>query len=141
MKNSYDIVADAVREYWKNNYPQTVIAFFYQKYEFNDKWEWHEELVECSAFNDYETVIYQNDFCEGQTCVKDISIIPLDDIIECYVKKYIKSAQPEIIRCKDCCHHHYEHEIPYCDQINYGYGWKDDDFCSRAERRENERSN
>jgi len=46
------------------------------------------------------------------------------------------SAQPEIIRCKDCKHHHYESEdIPYCDRIDYGYGWKDYDFCSRAERR------
>ena len=45
-------------------------------------------------------------------------------------------AQPEIIRCKDCKHHHYERKgIPYCDNIDYGYGWKDDDFCSKAERR------
>lgn len=43
----------------------------------------------------------------------------------------------EIIRCKDCVHHHYEKSgIPYCDRIDYGYGWKDDDFCSHAERRE-----
>lgn len=49
------------------------------------------------------------------------------------------SAQPEIIRCKDCKHHHYESEdIPYCDRIDYGYGWKDYDFCSRAERRTDE---
>ena len=46
------------------------------------------------------------------------------------------SAQPEIIRCKDCKHHHYEGEdIPYCDRIDYGYGWKDNDYCSMAERR------
>ena len=130
MKNSYDIVADAVREYWKNNYPQTVIAFFYQKYEFNDKWEWHEELVECNAFNDYETVIYQNDFCECQTCVKDISIISLDDIIE----KYIESAQPEIIRCKDCIH---AGEKPIADgrylcDIHGTFMY----YCSDAERQE-----
>ena len=43
----------------------------------------------------------------------------------------------EIIRCKDCKHHHYDNkDIPYCDRIDYGYGWKDDDFCSLAERRE-----
>jgi hypothetical protein len=45
-------------------------------------------------------------------------------------------AQPEIIHCRDCKHHHYESKgIPYCDRIDYGYGWKEDDFCSRGERR------
>jgi hypothetical protein len=48
----------------------------------------------------------------------------------------LPSSQPEIIHCRDCKHHHYESKgIPYCDRIDYGYGWKDDDFCSRAERR------
>lgn len=47
----------------------------------------------------------------------------------------LPSAQP-LIRCQDCKHHHYEKDIPYCDRIDYGYGWKDSDFCSRAERRE-----
>ena len=45
------------------------------------------------------------------------------------------SAHPEIIRCKDCKYHHYEGDIPYCANIDYGYGWKDNDFCSKAERR------
>ena len=45
-------------------------------------------------------------------------------------------VQAEIVRCKDCKHHHYDSkDIPYCDRIDYGYGWKNDDFCSRAERR------
>lgn len=48
----------------------------------------------------------------------------------------LQSAQPEIIMCKDCKHHHYDGDAPYCDRISYGYGWKDDDFCSMAERRE-----
>lgn len=47
------------------------------------------------------------------------------------------SAQPEIIRCKDCKHHRYEGDIPYCYNADYGYGWNDDDFCSRAERKDN----
>ena len=44
----------------------------------------------------------------------------------------------QIVRCKYCKHHRYDRDIPYCDRIDYGYGWKDDDFCSRAERRTNE---
>ena len=41
-----------------------------------------------------------------------------------------------VVRCRDCIHHHYEStDIPYCDRIDYGYGWKDNDFCSRGERK------
>lgn len=47
------------------------------------------------------------------------------------------SAQPEIIRCKDCKHR--DVEDGFCE----GRGWPmqlvpDDDFCSKAERRKNE---
>lgn len=42
----------------------------------------------------------------------------------------------EVVRCKDCRHHHYQHGIPYCDRIDYGYGWQDYDFCSRGERKD-----
>ena len=56
--------------------------------------------------------------------------------VQCDLDK-VPSAQPEVVRCKDCKHHHYDSEdIPYCNRIDYGYGWKDYDFCSRAERRE-----
>lgn len=41
----------------------------------------------------------------------------------------------EVIRCKYCKYHHYDNGIPYCSNIDYGYGWKDEDFCSKAERR------
>ena len=49
------------------------------------------------------------------------------------------SAQPEVIHCRECRHHHYESkDIPYCDRIDYGYGWKDNDFCSKGKRRTDE---
>ena len=45
-----------------------------------------------------------------------------------------------VVRCRDCKHHHYEKHfdkrIPYCDRINYGYGWQDNDFCSHGERKD-----
>ena len=50
--------------------------------------------------------------------------------------------QPEITYCRDCKYHRYEHDktgdIPYCSNADYGYGWKDNDFCSRGERRTDE---
>lgn len=42
--------------------------------------------------------------------------------------KSLPSVQSEIIRCKDCVNHCYHEGIPYCMAIDYGYGWKDDDF-------------
>ena len=53
------------------------------------------------------------------------------------VLRALPSAQPEVIHCRECRHHHYESkDIPYCDRIDYGYGWNENDFCSRAERRQ-----
>ena len=58
-----------------------------------------------------------------------------DDAVEAI--EALPSEQPEIIHCRDCKWHRFDKDnIPYCYNIDYGYGWKDDDFCSRAERRE-----
>ena len=86
--NSYDIIANAVREYWKENYPTDVIAFFYQKYDFesDDEWEWCEELIYPEGSDNWDDVIFHSDFCEGQTCVKDITIVELDKITSYYVE-------------------------------------------------------
>ena len=51
----------------------------------------------------------------------------------------LPSAQPEIIRCKDCKHYYYadnriQQEQRYtCDL--YGDRWNPDDYCSYAERK------
>lgn len=42
-----------------------------------------------------------------------------------------------LVTCGGCEHYHYSIDnIPYCDRQDYGYGWKDDDYCSRGKRRE-----
>lgn len=86
-KNSYDYIADAVRTYWENTFPQDVVAFFRQKYSYDDKWESLGEVVFCEGYDDYETISSLNDFCEGQTCVKDITIVPLLEVIEYYASE------------------------------------------------------
>ena len=83
--------------------------------------------------NEENYFIWNNDWYEGEKDVALIDFFPVSEAIN-------PSAQPEIVRCKDCKHHHYEGDIPYCDRIDYGYGWKDNDYCSRAERRTDERS-
>ena len=49
----------------------------------------------------------------------------------------LPSAQPEIIRCKDCKHWQ-KSSINYNEYVCYwgGYVKQEDDFCSWAERRE-----
>lgn len=88
--DSYDIVAEAVRKFWRENRPQPVIAFFYQKYDYDNKWEWCEELIECESSYNYDMVIFQMDFCEGQEDVKDLTIASLDEVIDFYVKNKIR---------------------------------------------------
>ena len=46
----------------------------------------------------------------------------------------VPSAQPEIIRCKDCWH--YPSEYADCPMI--GWARNENDFCSKAERRTDE---
>ena len=85
-KNSYDYITDAVRTYWKNTFPQDVVAFFQQKYSYENKWERCEEVVFCKSDSDYETVSFLDDFCEGQTCIKNITIVPLSEVTGYYAR-------------------------------------------------------
>ena len=50
------------------------------------------------------------------------------------------SAQPEIIRCKECKHHSHDAEYGYdwCNRTSGVFRVKPEDFCSRAERRTDE---
>lgn len=44
----------------------------------------------------------------------------------------VLSAQPEIIRCKECKHYQGEDSWLHCNRVTWLNG--EDDFCSRAER-------
>lgn len=69
---------------------------------------------------------------------RQAAIDKLDPLFESLAIDKIKalpSAQPEIIRCKDC--RYYRQEIDMCDEP-YSTAHnvvREDDFCSRAERR------
>lgn len=45
----------------------------------------------------------------------------------------VPTAVP-VIRCKDCKHHGEQYGTGYCMKDGC-YGWYDEDYCSRAERR------
>ena len=91
--DSYDVIAGAVKDYWEVNYPQDVVAFFQQKYSWDDKWERCEELVECNGIDDYENMTFLTDFCEGQTEVKDVVITPLREVTAFYYKRKIEKHE------------------------------------------------
>ena len=66
-----------------------------------------------------------------------VTWIPLE-----YIEK-LPSAQPEIIRCKDCKHWREGTSFSYCDKLHgmgvldaLDYMTAEDDYCSMAERRE-----
>lgn len=84
--SSYDIIEEAVTKYWQKSAPQDVIVFFYQKYAHDSGWDFCQELVMANSSFDYESMTFLNDFCEGQTDVKDIIIIPLKDVTLYYAE-------------------------------------------------------
>ena len=51
------------------------------------------------------------------------------------VLKSLPSAQPEIVRCKDC--YHYPSKYADCPMI--GWARNENDFCSKAERKDDGR--
>ena len=60
----------------------------------------------------------------------------------------LPSAQPEIIHCRDCKHWREGAVYMYCDKLfgmgvldAYDYMTDEDDYCSRAERRTDEKEN
>ena len=59
-----------------------------------------------------------------------------DEVIKAL--KRLPSAQPEIIYCRDCKYYcHEDYGLPYCNRITTGFYAIDlDDFCSKAERKE-----
>lgn len=90
MKTSYEIIGDAVREYWKREcFSEPVIVFFSQKYSDDKQWEQCQELVMCNSPEDFENVTFLSDFCEGQTEVANIHIVELDTVIDFYYKEVI----------------------------------------------------
>ena len=84
MPDTYDKVAECVRDFWNKSYPQDVVVFFRQKYSFENIWELHEELVECIGSCNFRDMEFLHDFCEGQTDFMLEKIVPLSDILECY---------------------------------------------------------
>lgn len=94
QKDTYDYVAEAVREYWSKTYPQDMVAFFEQKYDdpYDKEWIKMEELIESEGdFSD--NIIFHNDFNEGQTMIRNLVVVPLYEVLMRYRKEVIESGE------------------------------------------------
>lgn len=92
-KTSYNIIEDEVFKLWRESgYSYDVVAFFYQKYEWETEWHFCSEIVISDSSYTYE-MTFLNDFCEGETCVKDLKIVPLRDVLEYYAERHINDAE------------------------------------------------
>lgn len=81
---SYDIVGKAVRSYWdEHGYQDDMVAFFYQKYEFESDKDWV-FMAEVVLTDGHGNIEFLSDFCEGETCVKNLTVVPLDTVLEHY---------------------------------------------------------
>ena len=100
--NSYDIVGKAILEYWDEHHQEDMVAFFYQKYEFeSDKdWVFMSEIV---LTDGQGNIHFLSDFCEGETCVKNLTIVPLDTVLEWYSEsKHLGNAEWADNKCSNC---------------------------------------
>ena len=106
QKDTYDYVAEAVRDYWNKTYPQDMVAFFEQKYDdpYDKEWIEMEELIESEGdFSD--NIIFHNDFNEGQTMIRNLEVVPLNDVLQFYRQHNIESKKIEYdiaVRCRKC---------------------------------------
>ena len=87
--NSEQIIAKCVREFWKDKYPQDVVIFFEQKYDFENEWNNYICIAFCESDTDYDNITFLYDFCEGQTDVKNIYITPLTDVLSYFYQNKI----------------------------------------------------
>ena len=89
--------------------------------------DWRNELITKGAAVD--AIMERDQYAEPMECVEAIKGLP--------------SAQPEIIRCRECKHYQFADNrafgmpVKMCEWFGFE-DVDDDDFCSRAERRQDE---
>ena len=125
------------------------------KAEHSDLWHYEQALSEIrEMLEDAHTETHEEhtetracDLIDRQAAIEAIRIFYADecalvDSIEEQLEK-LPSAQPEIIRCRECKHYQFADNrafgmpVKMCEWFGFE-DVDDDDFCSRAERRQDE---
>lgn len=76
-RDLYDIVAKAVCDFCDDTYYSTCIVRFEQSY---DCLMWTEE-TEIVFFENCTDLVFDTDWCEGQTYIRNLQICHLDEVI------------------------------------------------------------
>lgn len=100
MENTYKIVERLVREFWeKNRFEDDLLISFEQKYSFDTQWD-HITAIASPYYGDYgdsttPTVVFNFDFCEGETDIRNFMCLYLDDAAQIIrdVLKHYKGGQ------------------------------------------------
>lgn len=80
--NSEDIIAKAVKQFWEDgDIAYDCVVFFEQKYHHEKVWE----KIDCIVYACDNGMVFDYDFCEGQTDVRSIKIVKLSDVIDFFV--------------------------------------------------------
>ena len=91
---SIDIIAKAVKDYTNLQIKNgrcidcEYIVHFFQKYEWEDKWEECTVIGYCDGFP-IGVIEFSNDFYEGQTEVKDIVVMSLHEVGDVLHKTFL----------------------------------------------------
>ena len=92
----------------------------------NDVVKTQNDVIDSILRADAIAVIRKNHYrLQGKGMTEEVLIADLEAL---------PSAQPEVIRCKDC--YHYPSEYADCPMI--GWARNENDFCSKAERKNDE---
>lgn len=77
--NSEDIIAKAVKQFWEDGVVEDdCVVFFEQKYHHEKVWE----KITCVVYSCDSRMVFEYDFCEGQSDVRSVKIIKLSDVID-----------------------------------------------------------
>ena len=89
-----------------------------------------QETIEAMESLDWYHINKNGQLVHGANSKTDEPLYKAEDVYR------VLNNAPSITHCRDCKYHHYDRDgLPYCSTTEYGYGWNDDDFCSRGKKK------
>ena len=123
----YDIVSVKIIEFCNKTYYSDIVVSFEQSY---DGKEWSKEIEFATFDSDhFDTIVFNMDWNEGQTYLRNLRIWHLED------------SEP-VIHCKDCAYYIPEVDEPHKSTCQRLWGGmterKADSYCSDGVRKNEE---
>lgn len=123
MTDAYTFVSEKLIQFCEKSYYGDCICIFEQSY---DGIDW-DLMSEFATFNEgFDIVVFNNDWNEGQTWVRNLKILHIEDV-------------KPIVCCKVCLSWEQDVCNPQCGWCNISPNYKVasdcDDYCSRGTRK------